>query len=476
MVVVSDIHFVDGTAGEHNLPYSAFESVFLEDIAALASKKGAKEIKILLLGDMIDLTRSTKWFEVDRDDRPWGSRGLQDIANPRKGSATEKQCLKILGKVAANRLKNVKPPASLAKNTILYKNWQTFKLFRELQTRLARSLNKDIAVQLIYVPGNHDRLCNLYPSVRDALRKLLGLTVAQDTVQGEPKGQWWYKTDFLDEEHGVYARHGHQYDIWNFGGGNDHTRTGHLQAAIGDVFTTEFAVKIPWMLDRIRADFPEVTAEMVETTRELDNVRPLSAVMEWIYYKIKMQDHDRVRKAFDAVFDRVVKELLDNRLVQQWRSPHTLVDEALRFASSRWLSWLPKALVDLLDAEDLLPLIVGVAGAWDDPEKDTYAQAAYNEKIWKENQRVRFILYGHTHRPVLHPLDAEGGREVYYINTGTWRNCIRKTFALDRAPDFVNLKQLTYAVIYRRDENTRGKQKDSLSFDVWTGMRKKTYA
>jgi hypothetical protein len=35
LVVISDIHFVDGTAGEHNLHYSAFQSVFLSDIATL---------------------------------------------------------------------------------------------------------------------------------------------------------------------------------------------------------------------------------------------------------------------------------------------------------------------------------------------------------------------------------------------------------------------------------------------------------
>jgi hypothetical protein len=35
LVVISNIHFVDGTAGEHNLDYSAFQSVFLSDKATL---------------------------------------------------------------------------------------------------------------------------------------------------------------------------------------------------------------------------------------------------------------------------------------------------------------------------------------------------------------------------------------------------------------------------------------------------------
>lgn len=79
LIAISDIHFVDGTAGEHNLPFSAFDSVFLSDIASLAKEKEAKEVKLLLLGDIVDVIRSTQWFDVDPEDRPWGTRGLLDI-------------------------------------------------------------------------------------------------------------------------------------------------------------------------------------------------------------------------------------------------------------------------------------------------------------------------------------------------------------------------------------------------------------
>ena len=114
LVALSDIHFVDGTAGEHNLPYSAFESVFLVDVASLAVDKQAKELKVLLVGDIVDLIRSTKWLDIDPQDRPWGDRGLADIPSPRKGSETEKQCLKILGKVSPKSLEKPEAPVSLA--------------------------------------------------------------------------------------------------------------------------------------------------------------------------------------------------------------------------------------------------------------------------------------------------------------------------------------------------------------------------
>jgi UDP-2,3-diacylglucosamine pyrophosphatase LpxH len=475
LVAISDIHFVDGTAGEHNLPFSAFDSVFLSDIASLAKEKGAKEIKLVLLGDIIDVIRSTQWFDVDPEDRPWGNKGLKDIPSPRKRSATEKQCLKILGRVAQTSMAEDDPPDSLSRGTVLHKNWKTFKLLRELEGRLAKLCGRRIPVQIIYVPGNHDRLCNLYPSVRDALRDMLGLTVTPDSVNGDPDGEWWYRYSYENKDHGVFAVHGHQYDIWNFAGGNDRSRDGHLQVPIGDVFTTEFAVKIPWMLDSLREKYPEITEELVKSTKDIDNVRPLSSVMEWIYYRLKKEDRGTIRKALDEAFDRVVKDLLGNTLVSQWRSPHTRIDEVLRLASSRWLSWLPKGIVDALDAEDLLPLVMGMTGGPDDPEKDPYTIAAYDERIWREKRDIQFILYGHTHVPVQRVMDRQGAREVFYINTGTWRTRIYKTIGLDKAPDFVDMKQMTYTIIYRKDEDTKGKAPETRSFDIWTGAKKKQY-
>ncbi|MFW6114776.1 MAG: hypothetical protein ACOC6E_00605 [Thermodesulfobacteriota bacterium] len=475
LVAISDIHFVDGTAGEHNLPFSAFDSVFLSDIASRVIKKRAKEVKLLLLGDIVDLIRSTRWFDVGPEHRPWGVNGLEDIPFPKENSITEKQCHKILGRVVKRSLVREEPPSSLPKDTILFKNWKTFKLLREFEERLARRCGKRIPVQIIYVPGNHDRLCNLYPSLRDALRDMLGLTAAAGDMDGDSGKEWWYPYQYRDEDHGVYAMHGHQHDVWNFGGGNDRSRHGHLQVPIGDVFTTEFAVKIPWALDSLRKKYPELTKEVVESAKDIDNVRPLSSVMEWIYYRMKKEDRGTIREALSEVFDRIIKDLLDNSLVTQWRSPHTHIDEVFRLASKRWLSWLPKGLLDALDAEDLLSLVMGRTGSPDDPENDPYTAAAYHEDIWRHNREIQFILYGHTHVPVQRAIDGQNGHEVFYINTGTWRTRIYKTIGLDRAPDFVDLKQMAYTVVYRKDEDASNKEAGTRSFDIWMGIKKKHY-
>lgn len=479
LVVISDIHFVDGTAGEHNLPYSAFESVFLSDIASLAKDKGAKEIKLLLLGDIIDLIRSTRWLETATADRPWGNNGLKDIPKPQNGSITEKICLRILGQVSDSDLKKSNRPnfTLLPSDTILSKNWETFKLFREFGEVLKNKFQIEIPVKIIYVPGNHDRLCNLYPSVRDEIKKLLGITIMSNTVEGYPTDEWWYKSDFKDEEYGVYARHGHEFDPWNYGGNNDFARSGHTKISIGDILTTEFAAKIPWMFAKFKANgkYPQISDELINRLKDIDNIRPINRILEWLYYKVRKNDYGKTREAIEVILNTVFEELLDNEFVQQWRSPGTSWDEVIHIATRPWARWISKGILEKIEKEGLLSLLLGEAEGSDSSKEDPYARAAYNERLWKEDNRISFILYGHTHIPLQQPLDSAGDREIIYINTGTWRNRIFRTISLDKAYDFIDLKHMTYSIFYSKDEDTKDKIKDSLSFDVWTGSKKKYY-
>ena len=477
LIVISDIHFTDGTVGEHNLQYSAFESVFMLDVATLAKNKKAKEVKILLLGDIVDVLRSSQWFDIDPADRPWGANGLSDIPIPKPKSRTEKKALDILGQVKNGDLDSDNQPKGLPTNTILHKNWRTFRLFRTVRDHLAGRHGVDVPVEIIFIPGNHDRMCNLYPSLKTEIRKFLGVTLksaGSPAIEGNADGEWRYRNDFTDEAYGVYARHGHQYDRWNYGGNRQFDRVGHLKVPIGDIATTEFVVKIPWKLESLRAKHPAVTPELIESVKGIDNVRPINRVMEWLYYRIK-DDSGEIRKALEETFDEVVKELLDIELVQQWRSPETHVDEALRALSSRWLKWIPKGLVDLLDAEDILPMFIGGSRHSLDLDRDPYTIGAYNERIWRANPKIRFILYGHTHTPLQRPLDVLEDREILYLNSGTWRPRMVKTVGLDEAPDFVGMKQMTYSIFYREDEDVRDKKPGTVSFEVWTGAKKKTY-
>lgn len=70
---------MDGTAGEHNLPYSAFESVFLADIASRAKEKGAKEIKIVQFG--VESLQREADHQLAQDGDRNQARSLRDILN-----------------------------------------------------------------------------------------------------------------------------------------------------------------------------------------------------------------------------------------------------------------------------------------------------------------------------------------------------------------------------------------------------------
>lgn len=472
LIVISDLHFVDGTAGEHNLPTAAFESVFLSDVIAMARHKGATEVKLLLLGDIVDLVRSQQWFAEDPADRPWGENGLRDVPMPQPDSRVEQRCLDILGRFPSDGRRE-----SVPQDTILYKNWHTFAFFRSLPRTIRRALGRDIPVELIYVAGNHDRLCNLYPSVRDELCKIMGLTVNERTANVVSAYEWWYRYDYLDERYGLYARHGHQFDPWNFGGGNDQTRAGYLKVPVGDVVSTEFAVNLPYTLASLRSKYPVINNGFIRNLKEVDNVRPFNRIIEWFYYKMKQEHSDELRRALDETFDTVLHQFLDVSLVQQWRSPQTQWDEVLRAASHPWFRRVVNKVTDWTNTEDLLQLLLPSVerAAYSQEALATYATAAYHEKIWRENAGMRFIVYGHTHRPGLQPLDGENGREVLYLNSGTWRGHIYRTVPLDKSADFVKLKQMSYLCFYHAGEDRGDKVPDTVSFDVWTGHKLKHY-
>ena len=372
LVVISDLHFVDETAGKHNLPYGAFEDVFLSDIASIAKDKGVKEIKILLLGDIVDLIRSEQWFDVVLADRPWGTNGLKDIPNPQINSITEQQCLKILGDVQN-------------------KNQDTFKLFREFKSRLKEKYRLDTDVEIIYMPGNHDRLCNLYPSVRDEIKNILGLAVNTNTAIGYPNIDWKYRYDFMAEDYGVYARHGHQFDEWNYAVSKEIEGVKSLEVPIGDVLTTEFAVKIPYKLNSLRGEYPDIGKEnfdeLVDHVKDIDNIRPLSKVIEWISYRISKESNKNVQDALNRAFKEVAKELLDIDFV---RSSQAYNNIKLRLASSRYLNWLTDLSINILGAEKLLPFIMGLSNEPADPEKVALTIAAYNESVWREKDKIQF--------------------------------------------------------------------------------------
>jgi len=53
--------------------------------------------------------------------------------------------------------------------------------------------------------------------------------------------------DDLDygNKYGVLARHGHEYDVWNYEGSDNFNDSDYAQVPIGDLITTEIAARLP---------------------------------------------------------------------------------------------------------------------------------------------------------------------------------------------------------------------------------------
>lgn len=474
LVVISDLHLIDGTAAAHNVSPAAFESVLFSHIVALARHKGARELTLVLLGDILDPIRTTRWFEdagvpVPLDERPWGSGGVADAVAPRPGSPTEARSLAILGALPADGRRE-----SVPRDTILYQNWDTLAFLRELPASLRAELGRDLPVEVVFVPGNHDRLAWVYDGVRDRVRALLGATIAPHTVIGDPEGQWAFPTAFHAPRYGLLCRHGHQHDPWNFLGAAPDDIAGHRHPTLGEVFAAEFVVRLPMAMAARRAEVPAITDAVLAGLREVDNLRPASAVGPWLADQMIHDLDGAARRAFDDVLRSVVRELvaldLPDALSRQaggWQRLRTLLRRD-------WFGPMALASLPSLARLQLLPRAIGHRGRGA-TSMEAFARAAWQEPALRDARAARFVAYGHTHVPAVLPLGELRGEEAVYVNTGTWRDRIFPSPLRGDAKRFVQVRQLTFAAFFLPEEDARDKQPGTLSFEVWTGNKKKAY-
>ena len=431
LVFISDLHFVDGSAGEHNVPVDAFR-IFFEDIKGNVDwliKKGrsVEEIKIVFLGDIFDLLRTEMWFEhrgrrIPVSKRPWGS----------DEKAIERHANRIF-------------------DEIIKKNQETFDL---LSSELKDEFGLPVEPERIYVPGNHDRLCNKYQSLRKKVCRWLRIPPCD-----------LFDHYFEDPSYGVFARHGHEYDKFNYEGGISYTHKDYMRVPIGDPITTELIAKIPWKIMKKREikKLPrKEQGALKRNLQEIENVRPFSATLDWLLYQVKKSLH--LKEVIEDAVDEVIQEFNDLEFVKKWYEHHDkwtdFCDEADKIQSVLFL--LEK--FKIFSLEKMMPLLERVKEVF---ARDDLLEAAPKEYSHLDN-RIRYIVYGHTHEPLQVPLRVVEGpvpKEQVYLNTGTWRKRYRKS---KEGLGFIGWKTLHYTVFYRKEE----RDTDFPAFETWTGTLK----
>jgi UDP-2,3-diacylglucosamine pyrophosphatase LpxH len=406
LIVVSDFHLMDGTAGAHHVEAGVFRST-MNDLAAHAREAKATDVTILFLGDLYDVVRTERWFDYPAEQRPWGEKpSFQALFD-------------IFDGVVAN-------------------NAETFAM---LSGSLVDEFDFPVEPTRVYIPGNHDTLVNDHPYLRRRVRETLGMPPSE-----EP-----FPRHYLDPEHGVFARHGHEFDRLNFEGSEAYDEgellipeEDYQRMPIGDAMACEYAAKIgPLAQSYLPEDHPN-RARIAERLRDVVDVRPLTGMVRWVMWQVSDMDKN-ARECVNRAMRESAQSVHDLPFTKQWyaRHDHFGWDHADQFQAFLRLlrSFNPMNYNRVLSAADKFAAFQG--------HSDRYAAAAVEDlrrlkASHPDGNDIYYLMYGHTHIANRVPIDVIGEppteRYRVYLNTGTWRPTHRM---LVGGEGFASWKELT---------------------------------
>lgn len=447
LVIISDLHLTDGTSGT-TIDSNAF-SIFryrLRDLAYAASwRKGGKylpieDLNVVLLGDIFDLIRSTKWLEgaVRPWDNPNDAAFTSRIEEINKGIiARNPYSLKTLRQLASGKDITVprRRPVTLAKASH--------------PTPEAQEDDPAVKVKFYYQVGNHDWFYRLPGQLYDRLRKSVAEAMGLSNNPEKPFPYYPSECPELQEiytQHGVYACHGDCYDPMNFDGDRG-------KSSIGDGIVIDIITRFHEEVRKnLAARLPKA---VVDGLKEIDNVRPLTRIPDWIDGLLRHACASEAQeRRVKGVWDRIAGDFLDSPVVSKKYSKPTI--------------WLMKA--GLMFSEGLSMKALGklvkffgrkAMDAEDPSFEDALAEKAFRDKTAKS------IVYGHTHDEKIIPLDLsmDGGKLLsqMYFNTGTWRRVFKMAVANPKQQEFMSHNVMTYVAFYKGDERY------GRPYEAWTG-------
>ncbi len=448
LVLVSDLHLTDGTTAKNVNP-EAF-ALMASLIRDTAIRRGAREIHLVLLGDIFDLVRTDYWLRtgVPPARRPWGGAPDPRTALNTDTAEVERQFAAVLDGILATDSAG------------------------ELGRAIASLTDAARPLRVSYVLGNHDRVFWNLPGLRARL------TAAFPAISS-------FFSALESPEYGVLARHGHEWDEPNHGW---HFREkvllpserigrfdpeAYQVMAIGEVITAEL---MGGLVHHVRLG--GAAPGLVDQVMEVNNLRPILDVFSWLEWMGEGRSDAQQRLLFEAL-RKALDGVVESRLAQQWDRLQRdilvsadLVDR-LQQARSILLGSNFKTFKGRVEAvRKLQGVFTRIFGEGD----DRLLEGAASEQAFKpgqESRGIQRIIYGHTHRPTHRYFSGlRDGRVQMYVNTGTYLPLIART-ADGRG--FASSIQMTLVYVYRADEDLGGKAPGTTSMDIWNGVRRKTY-
>jgi len=476
LAVISDLHFqhtshdalryvVDGEVRElevrRNVTPEAFQRFFAQ-IHDLVEHRRSREVELVFAGDIFEIHRTPLWFFDGSGARPSDLGTGED----REGNSLRDAVHRILDHVVRDN-EGCWPAIARFVRQSEYE-------FQGLEARLPEG----VKVRARFMPGNHDRLVNAWPSVRARVRELLAVE-APDGDAGAPFPHVLdYPCGADGAGYGVRIRHGHEYDAWNFpvevadGKGLGQPAEVYLRPCLGDYLTVDVATR---MATCFRARYArslrgedkrgQALRGLFVALTEFDDVRPFSLLLTYMAREFGQSDQE----TFEALRP-VIRDAIDAAEAHPF-----VVSEATRLGVSSLkrlvAGWALKAV-----PFEVLRALMGLSGTASQFSLDAEvppAEMAKFEPVLADGT-VETVIAGHTHLPDQVPLpgdkpavEREEGR--FFLDSGTWRTTIRKgaggCFGRVRAFTMV----FAYDVAERGVAMGAPGSMEGRRFETWTG-------
>lgn len=370
LVIVSDLQFTDGTVGT-TAPAGVLRRFArsLRDLACAASYRAGEifrpieQIDLLLLGDIFDLIRSTRWLAGEA--RPW---------HDPQSLAVAETAATIVGEILAINQAALTELRTIATEGVRIPSCDV----GDRRLRIADECR--VPVRIHYLVGNRDWMLHLPGRVYDDVRQRLGLQLGLANRCGRPFAHDPAECDDILEtqrRHHVVARHGDIYDPLNFDGDRN-------ISSLGDAITIELVGRFARAIESELAD--DLPAETLAGLREIGDVRPMLHAPVWIDRMLErtcpwpMQIH--VKQIWDAIADRFLQ--LDYvRSRDSWH-PVDLIDSLARVLKTSRRPSVGRA-------SAVIHWLHGFNGLQD----ASYDQYARSEQEFRSG-RARHVVYGHT--------------------------------------------------------------------------------
>ncbi|MCU0662465.1 MAG: hypothetical protein MUC50_09095 [Myxococcota bacterium] len=433
LVVISDLHFTDGTTSnwgpdprqsgankdEFNVSPRAFK-LLIEDVAEIV-RRGNKIDKVTFVyaGDIFDLLRTNAWFEAKEQEKPWAP-------NP-EALLVERRCRSILEAISKAEATSASLAWLSGTHPDFAKSWQT-----------------SASIERVYLPGNHDRLLNLYPSCR---------AWAYAHLLADPTNRAPFSNQYTNAAHSTAVLHGHESDPYSCEIAEDGTPD-YSVMPISDPMTTVLFARLGY--EAGKRGLPE---EVVRRLRDIDNIRPTLAAIRLVQ-DIERSSH--VGKSLAKLVEEVVEDFEALPFYQTWTKANDHWNLGYDIADKLQLALRA---IKLLGTKLPLGMMEKLSSMMRNDSCESLALRCLDRM---EILGLCNCVLGHTHEPLHQPLDVTpNGMQRHYLNSGTFRATLTPSFA---EKDFVPFQRFSYVVIYGPHEFQAGQPLPM--YEMWSGLRR----